>query len=312
MVSPIYPPQRGCARLSRGAGDERVLNLGNEQTSIVVMPEAGAAIVGWTDAGTHILRRAHPDAILSGNVRGLGCFPMLPYCNRIEGGRFTWSGVSYQLDPGFGDQRHALHGVGLRQPWGLQEASPEEIVLTLDHDAIGERARHWPFPFSATLRYRYSNDRLSVALAVTNRHTEPAPLGIGLHPYFARPPGVTLQFTADGIWMNGEEPLPKQHTAVPTKWDHSHARMVGEAQLDNCFTNWTGPVQISGTAAGITIEAEDVFRHLQVYIPPNQDFFCVEPVSHVPNALNLQELSTGQAMHVVPPGAALSGAITIG
>ena len=125
-------------------------------------------------------------------------------------------------------------------------------------------------------------------LTVTNRHTEPAPLGIGLHPYFARPPGVTLQFEAGGVWMNGEEPLPRQHASVPAEWDHSHARTVGDAQLDNCFTNWTRRVQISGLAAGITIEADDVFRHLQVYTPPDQDFFCVEPVSHVPNALNLR------------------------
>jgi aldose 1-epimerase len=289
-----------------------VLTLGSEQASIVVMPEAGAAIAGWTDAGTHVLRRAHPDAVLSGNVRGLGCFPMLPYCNRIEDGRFTWNGVSYQLDPGFGDQRHALHGVGFRQPWGVQQASPGEIVLTLEHDAIDGRARLWPFPFSATLRYRCSNDGLRVTLAVTNRHTEPAPFGIGLHPYFARPPGVTLQFEAGGVWMTGEEPLPRQHASVPAEWDHSHARTVGDAQLDNCFTNWTRRVQIVGLAAGITIEADDVFRHLQVYTPPNQDFFCVEPVSHVPNALNLPDLSPDQTMHIVQPGATLSGSITIG
>jgi aldose 1-epimerase len=289
-----------------------VLNLGSEQTSIVVMPEAGAAIVGWTDAGRHVLRRAHPDAILSGNVRGLGCFPMLPYCNRIEKGRFTWNGVSYQLDPGFGDQRHALHGVGLRQRWNVQQASLREIVLTLEHDAIDGRARHWPFPFSAMLRYRYLNNSLHVDLTVTNRHTEPAPFGIGLHPYFARPPGVTLQFEAGGVWINGEEPLPRQHALVPAEWNHSNARRVGDLQLDNCFTNCTRRVQISGLAGGLTIEADDVLRHLQVYTPPNQDFFCIEPVSHVPNALNLPDLSPDQAMHVVQPGASLSGSITIG
>jgi aldose 1-epimerase len=289
-----------------------VLNLGSEQTSIVIMPEAGAAIAGWTDAGTHVLRRALPGAVLSGNVRGLGCFPMLPYCNRIEDGRFSWNGVRYQLDPGFGDQRHALHGVGLRQRWNVQQASPEEIVLTLEHDAIDERGRHWPFPFSAMLVYRYSNNSLRVTLTVTNRHKEPAPLGIGLHPYFARPPGVTLQFEAGGVWMNGEEPLPRRHGLVPAEWDHSNARTIGDERLDNCFTNWTRRVQISGLAGGLTFEADDVFRHLQVYTPPDQDFFCVEPVSHVPNALNLPDLSPDQAMHVVQPGAALSGSITIG
>jgi len=42
--------------------------------------------------------------------------------------------------------------------------------------------------------------------------------------------------------------------------------------------DWTRRVQISGLAGGLTIEADDVFRHLQVYTPPNQDFYCIEPV----------------------------------
>jgi aldose 1-epimerase len=71
-------------------------------------------------------------------------------------------------------------------------------------------------------------------------------------------------------------------------------------------------VKISGLGADITMEADNVFRHLQVYTPPDQDFFCVEPVSHVPNALNLPNPSLEQAMHVVQPGATLSGSITIG
>ncbi len=167
---------------------------------------------------------------------------MLPYCNRIEDGRFAWNGVRYQLDPGFGDQRHALHGVGLRQPWNVQQASPAGNRAhsgTRCHrrarDDIG-RSRSVP-----CCVYRYSNNSLRVTLTVTNRHKEPAPLGIGLHPYFARPPGVTLQFEAGGVWMNGEEPLPRRHASVPAEWDHSNARTVGDEQLDNCFTNWTAP-----------------------------------------------------------------------
>jgi len=288
-----------------------VLTLGDEQASIVVMPESGAAILGWADTGAHILRRALPDAVLSGNVRGLGCFPMLPYCNRIEHARFAWNGISHQLDHSFGDPRHAVHGVGAQRPWSVQSATTQDIVLTLEHDAVKESARQWPFPFNAMLRYRYANHSLQVTLAVTNRHASPAPLGIGLHPYFARPSGVALRFTATGVWVNGEEPLPKRHTAVPAEWDHTHAMTVGDAKLDNCFTNWSGLVQITSLAGSMTIAADQVFRHLQVYTPPNQDFFCVEPVSHVPNALNLHDQPPDQAMHVVQPGDTLSGSITI-
>jgi aldose 1-epimerase len=162
------------------------------------------------------------------------------------------------------------------------------------------------------MRYRYSNHHLCIKQTVTNRHSGPAPLGIGLHPYLARPPGIALQFEASGVWINGKEPLPKRHTPVPAEWDHAKAQTVGRLPLDNCFTGWSRRVHITGLAAGVTIAADDVFGHLQVYTPPEQDFFCVEPVSHVPNALNLPNLPPDQAMHVVQPGATLSGSITIG
>jgi aldose 1-epimerase len=288
-----------------------VLKLDYNDASLVIMPEAGGAIVGWTREGTHLLRRAHPDAILSGNVRGLGCFPMVPFCNRIADGHFVWRGVSYQLERSFGDQRHALHGVGLQRSWQVVGASRDQIVLTLDHDAGGASAGQWPFPFSATLSYQF-HSHLTVTLSVMNRHTEPAPMGIGLHPYFPHPPGATLQFGADGVWLNGDEPLPKQHATVPPDWDHSNGLTIGRVRLDNCFTGWNRRALISGIGDGITIEADAAFRHLQVFTPPGQDFFCVEPVSHVPNALNLPDLPADQVMHIMEPGAVLSGTITIG
>ena len=35
-----------------------------------------------------------------------------------------------------------------------------------------------------------------------------------------------------------------------------------------------------------TLEASDEFRHLVVYTPPSEDYFCVEPTSHAPDAVN--------------------------
>jgi aldose 1-epimerase len=61
----------------------------------------------------------------------------------------------------------------------------------------------------------------------------------------------------------------------------------------------------------VTIEADAAFRHLQVFTPFDCDFFCAEPVSHVPDAINRSDLPPGQAMHVLPPGESLAGSVTI-
>ena len=288
-----------------------MLHLRDDEASVVITPEHGGAILGWLDDRVPVLRRPVPDAILRGDVRGFGCFPLVPFCNRIGLGRFTWDGIAYQLDRNFGDHPHAIHGVGWQRQWDVQEVSERSATLTLRHDAAGDDARAWPFPFDVALSYTLSGPQLRIAMAVTNRHAGAAPAGIGLHPYFPRLADTALQFIAGGVWINGEDALPVQYASVPANWDHANGLPVGTAGLDNCFTNWNGKARIGGIGASLTIVVDAAFRHLQVYTPGQRDFFCVEPVSHVPDAINRTDLQSIQAMHVLQPGEVLAGSVTM-
>ena len=100
-----------------------MLRLGGDDIAIVVMPASGAALLGWVLDGTHILRPARPEAVMNGDVRGLSCFPLVPFCNRIANGRFVWRGVEYRLDRNFGDHPHAIHGLGWQRAWQVLSAS---------------------------------------------------------------------------------------------------------------------------------------------------------------------------------------------
>jgi len=288
-----------------------MLHLRDDDASVVVTPEYGGAILGWMDDRTPVLRRPVPEAILRGDVRGFGCFPLVPFCNRIAFGRFAWQGRAFDLDRNMGDHPHTIHGVGWQRAWSVRDVSRLATTLTLRHDAAGDRARAWPFPFDAALSYELSGTRLRIAITVTNRHPGPAPAGIGLHPYFPRVRGVTLQFDAGGVWINGADALPAQHADVPRAWDHANGLPVEQSRLDNCFTAWNRAARIAGIGGGVTIEAAAAFRHLQVFTPAGDDYFCVEPVSHVPDAINRGDLPPGHGMHVLQPGESLSGAVTI-
>jgi aldose 1-epimerase len=55
---------------------------------------------------------------------------------------------------------------------------------------------------------------------------------------------------------------------------------------------------------------EPLFDHLVVYVPPGQDFFCVEPVSHVNDGFNLLEHGVaGTGVLVLKPGKRLAGGV---
>jgi len=53
--------------------------------------------------------------------------------------------------------------------------------------------------------------------------------------------------------------------------------------LDNCYDGWSGPARIRDERLSLRMTSS--LQHAVVYTPPNRDFFCVEPVSHVNNAL---------------------------
>jgi aldose 1-epimerase len=282
-----------------------VIQLTCGENALVVAPEHGGAIVGWTRRGTDLLRRPSPEAVLLGQPGAMGCFPLIPYCNRIADRRFHWAGRSYELGANFGDHPHAIHGVGWQSPWRTEAVSAASVTLSLHHDAAGVAARAWPFAFAARLTYRLTAQGLTIEIEATNREAVAAPMGIGAHPYFPRAAGASIAFQADGVWHN-REGLPTTHGPIPAEWNHADGRLADRAPLDHCFTGWHGAARVPD----LRIEAGPVFRNLQVFTPAGADFFCVEPVSHVPDAINHLELPEAQAMSVLEPGQTLSGSMT--
>jgi aldose 1-epimerase len=284
-----------------------MLTLASGDNSVVVAPEHGAGLIGWLRGRTPMLRRALPSAACGGDRHAMACFPMLPYCNRAAHARFPWHGETYRLAHNFGDNPHSIHGIGWQRAWSVARAAPDSAVLELEHRPDGS----WPFAFRAVVAYSLAADALTVSIALTNRETQPAPAGIGLHPFFPRAHGPALRFDATGVWENTPDCLPDRHVPVPAEWSHAAPLPVSEVRLDHCFTGWSGSADISAGPASLRIEASEAFGQLQVFTPHWADFFCVEPVSHIPDAMNRPGLPRRQAMDALEPGQSLSGTVRL-
>jgi aldose 1-epimerase len=282
-----------------------MIQLARGDDSLILAPEHGGAIVGWTRRATHILRRPTPEALLLGQPGAMGCFPLVPFCNRIGFRRFNQEGRTYELAANSGDSPHAIHGIGWQRPWRVEEVSAHSATLCLDHAAEDEAAQYWPFAFAARLTYQLTDHGLTIEIAATNLHPSPAPMGIGAHPWFPRGAGASIAFEADGVWLT-QNALPTTRVPIPPEWTHAARRPVDREPLDHCFTDWRGVARLPD----LLIEADAVFDNLQVYTPAGADFFCVEPVSHVPDAINRGALPATQAMTMLAHGQTLSGAMT--
>jgi aldose 1-epimerase len=149
-------------------------------------------------------------------------------------------------------------------------------------------------------------------MTVRNQDTRPMPAGLGLHPYFPRTPDVRLTAQATGVWRNTPDMQPVEHTSVPPEWDFSKGKLISEMTVDNCFTGFAGKALIEWPARhrGLSIEASPEFGNLVVFVPPKQDFFCVEPVTNVNDGFN--KLARGEpdtGVRVVQPGETLAGTV---
>lgn len=281
------------------AGDAAVLELA---------PEVGGSVAGWTWHGRPVLRPASAEDRAARNPRRLCAFPMIPFSGRIADGRFRWDGQDIQLPPNFPPEPHAIHGNAWRSAWttvGSGGGTTDAALLVLEHD--GDAA--WPFPYRAEQHFTLRPDALELRLLVRNAGRAPMPAGMGWHPHFHRGTDAALGFHADRVWLADARNIPERLEAPAGAYRFDPPmRLLGEAQVDNCYAGWDGRAMLRSAGDGlrITVTADPVFAGLVVYTPRDKPFFCVEPATHAPNAIN----RTG-GMRVLAPGEDLSGTVRI-
>src|ERR1700751_4618788 len=67
------------------------------------------------------------------NVLDASSFPLVPYVNRIRGGRFHFCGEEVRLEPNMPGDPSPLHGQGWLNAWEVEESRPADAVLSFHH-----------------------------------------------------------------------------------------------------------------------------------------------------------------------------------
>jgi aldose 1-epimerase len=267
-------------------------------------PRIGGSIGGWTVNGQQMFRAANAARIAARDAFGMASFPLVPYSNRIARGMFEWDGKLVTLARNFPPEPHSIHGVGFESPWRCTERTDSSALLTLIHAPNAG----WPWPFEARQRITLAGRELVLDLHAVNSGSHPAPLAFGHHPYFPLP-GAHLTFCARGVWLKGDDDLPREQVAPSGHFDFSRAAPVERADIDHCFTGWTGAARIEWPDRPLALEisGSPELSAAVVYVRSGADGFCFEPVPHINNALHLR--GHEPAMPIVAPGATFSARI---
>lgn len=243
---------------------------------LAVRPDLGGCISGLWHRDTPILRSTEPAALEI--TRKAACYPLVPYSNRLAYRRFRWKGHDYTTQPNFDDSPHSLHGVGWMRPWQIVSSSAVDLVIRCVHPGDPD----WPFPFEVSQYFSLTPHSLGVQMAITNTAASPQPVGLGWHPYFEKRSRSRLHIEISDRWDADAAELPVRKVA-----QHSIDGDVAHLDYDNCFEGFTGAARIRDEKFSMQLTSS--LGYLVVFTPQDRGYFCVEPVSHLSNAIHMAE-----------------------
>jgi len=265
------------------------LELRAAELRLALRPDLGGAIAGLWLGDTPVLRSTEPGDLTGARLSG--CYPLAPYSNRLGYRHFRWQGHEHTTQANFDDNPHSVHGVAWQRPWSVVSSGPSEAELAYSHAADA----HWPFAFDLRQRFVLTPDALEVHLALTNRADTPQPVGLGWHPYFPKRHRSRLHVELSERWDNDGSGLPTRRVPQPGI-DSDIAHLA----FDNCFEGWKGPARIRDEKLSLRLTSS--LPYLVVFTPDTKPYYCVEPVSHVSNAIHMSD-PVAHGLRALAPGA---------
>jgi aldose 1-epimerase len=259
-------------------------------------PELGGSIAGLWLGDVPVLRST-PAAELT-SARLSGCYPLVPFSNRIGQASLVWQGTRHPLVRNNGDEPHAIHGVGWQRPWSVLDSDAVSAMFAYEHRADAS----WPFAFDCSHTYRLTPEGLEMTLSLTNQAGEPAPAGLGWHPYFVKRPRSRISFQASGRWEMGPDKLPT--VRKPARGIDADCAFL---DVDHCYDGWDGVAHLRDEAMHVRVRS--ALGRVVVFTNDTREYVAIEPVSHVNNAvhlyaaglpadeLGLRVLAPGETMH---------------
>ena len=283
-----------------------MIALSDGDLTLELLPDLGAAVATLRYQGRDVLRPTPPGA---DDPFDTAAFALAPFANRIADGHFRVGNREVKIPCNAPGQAHPLHGHAWRKPWRVESATTDRAVLIFEHPADS-----WPWRYTVTQTLALRGDSLEVTLAIENQDATPMPVGLGWHPYFRKGPGAQLKTHVEGVWLTDEEFLPVRlaHGTRFGQWGRGDGLTRPEL-IDHCHTGWPGVAEIvlPEQRLRLALTASRALHWLHIYSPPGKDFFCVEPVSQMPNAVNRSAPPAMTGQRLLAPAERFDARVTL-
>jgi aldose 1-epimerase len=294
--------------VSSPSGEQVTLVHGPWEATVV---EVGGGLRTLHRDGVPLVEGYDSDEMASGG-RGQ---PLIPWPNRLAGGRYAFAGRAIQAPLSEPPAGNAIHGLVRWSNWTAVERAPARATMALRLNPQPA----YPFALDLSLGYALDDDGLTVTLTAENAGDGPAPLGAGFHPYLTagteRVDEASLTVPA-GRWLPaGPTGIPTgEHRPVAGALDLRAGRPIGDAVLDHCFTDLIrdadgrATVTLAGPGRRVSLWMDQAFPFAMVFtgdtLAPGRRRrgLALEPMTCAADAFN-----SGDGLVVLAPGERLSG-----
>ena len=298
------------------------LTLSCEHQRVVVSPWGASLRRYWliTDRGEEI------DIVwgYSGgnNKRGGQGDVLIPFPGRVCDGRYTFEGHSLQLECNDKEGPNAIHGFVRSLPWQMREIRGNTVTFETNLDAAAYEKRGYPFSLRISATYDLNASGLTCSFVVKNIGTQPAPVGVGFHPYFtvgtARIDEAEIQIPGSACLEFNERLVPtgKILDVAGTPWDYRQLRLIGPQRFNHCYTQLDRDAHGMATASlchprsgrAIDITMDSTFSAVVVYtgdaiLDAPRAAVAIEPMTCASDAFNHPEWGLKRLI----PGETFSG-----
>ncbi|MCR8632840.1 aldose 1-epimerase [Paenibacillus radicis (ex Xue et al. 2023)] len=289
--------------------------LENDQLIVSICPAIGNNVYSIWDKKLQreLLRTPESPTAMTEQFVQYGT-PILMPPNRIRKGNFQFDGRNYQFNITQQNTGNHIHGVIRQQSWTVTQAGVSEdgklfITSSFNLNDDVNVQRQYPHALELEVTYTLDGSELIHSLKATNRGTETAPFGYGLHTWFlldGKPESWKLQLPVSGIWELDEQNIPTGEIIPLGRYD---ALIEGNAlsghDMDTVFQVGDNPciAILSRDDVEIRYSGSDLFKQWVIYTKGEaHDFICLEPYTWVTNAPNIDQPAEVTGVRGIQPG----------
>ena len=260
---------------------------------VELLPDVGGRCHRVRAFGRDLLRVPDDVSVLADDPFFWGWYPLVPWTNRVPGGRLRWKGAVVELPPNYPDGS-ALHGHAYTAPWTVVGPGDYEFRFS---------GGTFPWPYTARQRWSVDGPTLTQVLSVTNDADAAMPAGLGIHPWWVADGGLAVHVPSraayhceDGLAIG--PPVAADPVDGPVPWGTDHLfTALDRREVTLRWPDW-------GVEAVLAFSATADHVHLAAF--EHAGAVAVEPVTHAGDGH--RRLADGEpgAIDVLEPGRSLS------